>query len=144
MFDKKHQVYLGYIFYLLSAFTFLTFISSFYYLFEDNKTRTRWDNIITAEFIFFKSIDMCMLSFYDFFDDSEFFNTTLFITLEKVVWMIIETILDNVELKEKVFTIIQIVVSVIPSIFFILYYLLFCCIICRICRKKPKKDSENE
>ena len=58
-------------------------------MFEDNKTTTKWDNIIMAEFICFKSIDMCILSFYDFFDNSELFNTALFITLEKVLWMII-------------------------------------------------------
>ena len=92
-------------------FTLFTFISSICYYFEDDKSRKRWDNIIMAEFIFFKFIDMYILSFFDFLDNTDIFNTTLFITLEKVIWMVIEALFEGFETKEKTLIIIQIVFS---------------------------------
>ena len=126
--------------FLFFGLTFLTLISSICYLFGDDKAMRRWDNIIMAEFIYFKSIDLCLLSFFDFFDSSELFNATLFITLEKVLWMIIEAILDGLELKEKSLIIIQIVSSIIPSMFFILYFCIYCCFCCIICKEYINKN----
>ena len=55
-----------------------------------------------ANFIFFKIIDFQILTVFNFYDNSDLFNTTLAITLEKLLWMIIETIIDSyVENKKK-------------------------------------------
>ena len=113
---------------LIIGYSFLTFISSICYYYEDNINRNRWDNIIMAEFIYFKSIDLSILSFYDFFDNTDIFNTTLFITLEKFVWMLIEALFDIFEANIKTLIIIQMVISGIPAIIFSLLILLGCCI----------------
>ena len=80
---------------------------------------------------------------FDFFVSSELFNATLFIILEKVLWMIIEAILDSLELKENTLIIIQIVSSIIPSMFFILYFCIYCCFCCIICKEYINKNVSN-
>ena len=124
-----------YSFYLISliialfVFSLFTFSNSIKYLNEKNTTRQKWNNIIMAEFIFFKSIDMSILSFFDFYDSSDIFNTTLFITSEKVIWMFIEAIFDAAEIKDKYLIIIQIVFCSIPIaciVIFFIYSLLMC------------------
>ena len=109
---------------LIIGYSFLTFISSICYYYEDNINRNRWDNIIMAEFIFFKSIDLSILSFYDFFDNTDIFNTTLFITLEKFAWMLIEAVFDAFEASIKSLIIIQIVIS---GILIFILFLIECC-----------------
>ena len=129
-FEKKFcGNFLSYLLCLVIGFSFLTFISSICYYFEDNINRNRWDNIIMAEFIFFKSIDLSILTFYDFFDNTDIFNTTLFITLEKFVWMLIEALFDAFEANIKTLVIIQIANSGI-LIFIILLIYIGACIKC--------------
>ena len=108
------------IFIYVFGFTLLTFISSICYLNEKNLSRGRWDNIIMAEFIYFKVIDMIILGFYNFFDNSDIFNTSLTITLEKFIWMIIETIIYASEPSAKSLVIAQIVFSSIGILFFLI------------------------
>ena len=74
-----------------------------------------------AEFIYFKCIDLAILSFFDTYDNSDIFNSTLFITLEKFLWMIIEGIVDFCEPNTKILIIIQIVVSAILGLITLLY-----------------------
>ena len=126
--NNKYCNHLVFLICLLLGFVFLTFISSICYLCDDNKTRTRWDNIIMAEFIFFKSLDMFILSFFDFFDNSEIFNATLFITLEKFIWMIIEAIFEACGVKEKTLIIIQLAFSSIPIAGLLYFIGLFLCL----------------
>ena len=116
-FNKKY-LFFSMILGLVFFFTIFTFISSICYYFEDDKSRKRWDNIIMAEFIFFKCIDMCLLSLFDFLDNTDIFNTTLFITLEKVIWMVIEALFEGFETKEKTLIIIQIAFSSILPLFY--------------------------
>ena len=94
----------------LVTFIIFTFICSICYLCDDNITRERWNNIIMTEFIFFKILDFQILTFYDFFDNSDIFNTTLAITLEKLLWMVIETIIEAFVKNKKILVIIQIIV----------------------------------
>ena len=67
-----------------------------------------------------------MLSFFDFFDDEDCLNTSLFITVEKVIWMIIEVIFDIKEIKDKTLFIIQISVSGLFFIISIFVLICFC------------------
>ena len=128
-FESKSCYYIFSIMGLLLGFIIFTFISSFCYYFEKNISKTRWDNIIMAEFIFFKSIDMSLLTYYNFFDNTDLINTTLFITLEKFLWMIIEEIIDAFKPKVKALIIFQIVISGIPIILWIFMLVLSCIII---------------
>ena len=71
-----------------------------------------------------------MLSVYDFMDDSDFLNTSVVITCERFLWMIIEVIIDTSEIKIKNLIIVQIVVS---SLFFIILVILIIILICYLC-----------
>ena len=132
--DCWNTNYCGLFSYLLSliiCYSFLTFISSFCYYFEEKPSRKRWDNILMAEYIYFKTIDMSILSFFDFFDNTDIFNTSLFITLEKFIWMIVEAIFELAKVNKKILIIIQIIISGIPTIFyivFIIYGIIGCCL----------------
>ena len=129
--NKKICDLLGYNFIYLFGFFIFTFISSICYYSADNLNKERWNNIIMAEIIFFKVIDFRILSYFDFFDNSDIFNTTLSITVEKLLWMIIETIIDIYVENKKALVLVQIIASsLIPGIFFLIlvFYLIILCI----------------
>ena len=128
--DKFCGKFLSYLLFLLAGYSFLAFISSICYCYEDNLNRTRWDNIYMAEFIYFKCIDLSILSFYDFFDNTDIFNTTLFITFEKFLWMLFEAIFDAYIENNKTLIIIQSVISGIPSFIFFLSIICYFCDCC--------------
>ena len=67
---------------------------------EMSITKKRWDYIYMVGFGAFKTMDLMLLSFYDFFDNSDIFNTTLAITFEKLLWMIIEAIIYSLDIKD--------------------------------------------
>ena len=101
----------------LILFDIFTLISSACYYADDNITRERWNNIIMTEFILFKIIDFQILSFFNFYDNSDLFNTSLAITLEKLFWMIIEKIIDiYVENKKRLILVQIYVISIITGI----------------------------
>ena len=110
------------------GFIILTFVGSVCYYTEDNLKRERWNNMIMAEFIYFKVLDFQILSFFDFLDNSDIFNTTLVITFEKLLWMIIETIIDTYVKNTRALIIIQMVISsLIIGIALLLIILLLIC-----------------
>jgi len=100
-------------------------ICSICYIKEDNHSRKRWDNITMASFIFFKCIDLQILLYFDFYSNDDIFNETLGITAEKVFWMLIETIIDYLEIKEKYLVITQIVFSPILIVYACYFYCLY-------------------
>lgn len=67
-----------------------------------------------------------MLSFFDFFDDEDCLNTSLFITIEKLIWMIIEVLFDILEFENKSLFIFQLSVS---GLFFVFAIFAFCFLI---------------
>ena len=85
--NKNIGFYFVYSFGFLFVFIIFTFISSVCYFTDDNLKRERWNNIIMAEFIYFKVLDFQILSFFDFLDNSDIFNTSLVITFEKLLWI---------------------------------------------------------
>ena len=119
----KKLDYLSFISFILMGFSLFTFISSLCHIKSNNLSlgSTKWNNIYKAEFIYFKCIDLAILSFFDTYDNSDIFNSTLFITLEKFLWMIIEGIVDFCEPNTKILIIIQIVVSGILGLITLLY-----------------------
>ena len=142
--NKNESGYFKYIDYittlqfLLICFCIFTCITSICYLDEDDSTRIRWDNIIMAEFIFFKCLDFALLSFYDFYDNSDIINTSLAITFEKLLWMIIEAIIDSFEIKTKDLVMVQIIAS---SLFFLII-IISCFFLCY--DKEYKKNKSKE
>ena len=118
--DPKILDYINISFIPLFGFIIFTFISSVCYFTDNNLIRERWNNIIMTEFIYFKVLDFQILSFFDFLDNSDIFNTTLAITFEKLLWMIIETIIDAYVKNKKALVLVQIIVtSLIIGILFI-------------------------
>ena len=114
----------------LCGFTVFTFISSLYYYNEDNLKRKKWDNIIMVECIFFKVLDLMILSFFNFFDNVDILNTSLAITIEKYIWMIFEVLIDafisnkkNLILFQIIITLIGIVIIIIIIFYSFIFYL---------------------
>ena len=123
---------------LMLGFIFFSFISSLYYLNDDNLERERWNNIVIGAFIYFKIIDLVILSFFDIFDNSDIFNASLAITIEKLIWMIIEAIIDGFNVKKKTLVIIQIIP---PSILFL--FNIAACIV-YVCEKYKDKNKKKQ
>ena len=77
-----------------------------------------------AEFIIFKVVDLTVLGFYDLFDNSDIFNTSLAITFEKLIWMIIETIIYSFKPNIKYLVDVQFILTgiiFIPTLVFTCY-----------------------
>ena len=74
-----------------------------------------------ANFIFFKIIDFQILTVFNFYDNSDLFNTTLAITLEKLLWMIIETIIDTYVENKKKLVLVQLIVTAPISAILLLF-----------------------
>jgi len=98
-------------FVFLFGFIIFNFFSSIFYYTDKRINRERWNNVIMANFIFFKIIDFQILTVFNFYDNSDMFNTTLAITLEKLLWMIIETIIDTCVKNKKKLVLVQLIVS---------------------------------
>jgi len=111
---------------LILTFSFCICIISIKYLRNDNHPESDWDSKLQTGVIISKFLDLQMLSFFDFFDDEDCLNTSLFITVEKVIWMIIEVIFDIKEIKDKTLFIIQISVSGLFFIISIFVLICFC------------------
>ena len=123
--DNTPFNYLSFISLFLFGFTLFTFISSIYYYKEDNTQRNKWDNIIMAECIFFKVLDLMILSFFDFFDNTDIFNSSLAITVEKFMWMIIEVLIDAFVSNKKKLILVQIIITSMGIGIFIIMFFCF-------------------
>ena len=131
-YEKNIVYYLERFSIFIVGFIIFTFISSFYYFnYNNNLNAERWNNIIMAEFICFKIIDFQFLTFFNFFDNSDLFNTTLAITFEKLFWMIIETIINSLVESKKWLILVQLILSSIfvgmLAIFIFLFLFVLCC-----------------
>ena len=121
--SKIERYFITYAIYcFIFCYSIFITICSICYIKEDNHSRKRWDNITMASFIFFKCIDLQILLYFDFYSNDDIFNETLGITAEKLLWMLIETVINYFEIKKKHLVIAQIVFSPILLIF-------LCCLI---------------
>jgi len=119
-------------------------ILSILYICVDDHSGDKWDNRFQSGVILSKCLDLQMLSFFDFFDDEDCLNTSLFITIEKLIWMIIEVIFDIAELKYKSLFIFQISVSGLFFIFSVFALIFFYLDIKPLCKNyRIKKKNEN-
>ena len=131
--DSKNQKKRNYTFIVLTfllisyliGFSIGILVVSILYICKDNHTGKTWDERFLNSPILIKSLDLQMLSFFDFFDDEDCLNTSLFITLEKLIWMIIEVILDIFEIKKNNLFIIQLVASGLSFIFLVFIAIFF-------------------
>ena len=98
---------------LFGMYSIFTLIFSIVYLVSKNPTGKHYENCIIAELIFFKTADLHMLSFYDFLDDEDCLNTSVIITFERFLWMIVEVIIDCAETNWTILVSIQIGISII-------------------------------
>ena len=99
--------------FLFGIYSYFTSIFSIVYLASKNPTGKHYENCIIAELIFFKTADLHMLSFYDFLDDEDCLNTSVIITFERFLWMIVEVIIDCAETNWTILVSIQIGISLI-------------------------------
>ena len=109
----------------------VNFIFSIIYLAKDMPSGGKWDDILMASIIMYKSVDLTMLSYYDFFDDSDFLNTSVVITFERFLWMVIEVFLDNSKIKIKNLIILQLAISSVFSLIFVMMIvnsIILCCL----------------
>ena len=113
--NRKKMIYCNIIcndFFFLVYFLFFTSSLSFAYsikYLKNNFTDQQLEYMLTNTIALFKTMDFQMLSYYDFFDDSDCLNTAVVITFEKIFWMIIEVFfLDYLEIKTKILFIIQV------------------------------------
>ena len=83
-----------------------------------------------AECIFFKVLDLMILSFFDFFDNTDIFNSSLAITVEKFMWMIIEVLIDAFVSNKKKLILVQIIITSMGIGIFIIIF--FCYIYSKI------------
>ena len=91
----------------------------------------KWDDILMDSIIMYKIVDLSMLSYYDFFDDSDFLNANVVITFERFLWMIIEVFLDNSKIKIKNLIIFQLAISSVFSLIFVMMIvnsIILCCL----------------
>ena len=103
------------------------------YIYDDKKPEEKWDEILKIEILDFKTLDLHMLTFYDFFNDDDCVNTGSFIMAQNIIWMIIEIFFDIYEVKIRTLIIIQSVSSGL-SLIFILFSIF--CLILDICYNK--------
>ena len=125
---KRNYTFIVLSFLLISyliSFSIGILVVSILYICKDNHTGKTWDERFLNSPILIKSLDLQMLSFFDFFDDEDCLNTSLFITLEKLIWMIIEVILDIFEIKKNNLFIIQLVASGLSFIFLVFIAIFF-------------------
>ena len=106
--------------YSLVILSISSFISSIVYLAKDFPSGEKWENWIISEIQLFKYLDLQMLSFYDFFDDSDFLNISVVITFERFLWMIIEVFIETSKFKDKSLIIAQLAVSALFSVIMII------------------------
>ena len=121
--------------YFVYAYSFVTFIFSIVYI----SHKKSYEDTIISEIVLFKIADLHLLSFYDFLDDKDCLNTSVVITFERFLWMIIEVIIDTAETYSTVLVSIQIGISFIASILLIIFAKKFIDVF-----KKKEKEIINE
>ena len=104
---------------------------SIIYIYDDKKTEEEWDQIIKPQILSFKSLDLHMLTFYDFFNDEDCLNTGFIIKAQNFIWMVIEIFFDIFEVKIRTLIIIQSVSSGLSSIFLI--FAMICSLMDTVC-----------
>ena len=107
--------------YLIGIYSLFIFIYSIVYIASKDTSGIHYENCIIASIIFFKNTDFYSLSFYDFLDDMDCLNTSVIITFERFLWIIIEVIIDSAETNWTILVSIQIGISFIILILFGLF-----------------------
>ena len=104
----------------LSLFALWTFIISLLYYKEKNPSGKKWDILIMGTVIYFKSIDQQLLSFFEFFENEDCFNTTSLISAAKFLLEIVEEVIDYFNIKSKSIIYVQIYLSFFLFLFSII------------------------
>ena len=119
--DEILNFYVNYFYIFYLGFALFTFISSICHYVINPLNKEIWNNIIMAEIIYFKVIDFQILTATNFFEDTNFIarGTLFFITLEKLLWMIIETLIYNFVKNLKYLVLVQIIVTSIGVLYII-------------------------
>ena len=117
--DEILNFYVNYFYIFYLGFALFTFISSICYYVINPLNKEIWNNIIMAEIIYFKVIDFQILTYIIFFGSADYSAKValILITVEKLLWMIFETFIDNLVKNLKYLVMIQIIVTSIGVLF---------------------------
>ena len=134
---------------LLFFFSIFVIVYSLMYICEKNPDLASWNKRFESEIIIFKFFDLQILSYFDFIDDKDCLNSSIFITVEKVIWMGVETLLEILEVKIKTLFIIQIVSSGIFTLLLIFIIIFLIMDARKICGREKAalrelKERENK
>ena len=102
-----------YIILLLAFVTIITFTISIVFIGKTHLRKEDFDYIILSDVIFYKCLDLIILSFFDFLDNRGLLNTSFFIKLERLIWSIIEVLFEVFEVQIKTIFIFRLVFSVV-------------------------------
>ena len=119
-------LFTGLFFFIFFVYNITFFLFSIIYISNNDHSGEKWQRSFEGSAIILKCLDLHMLCFFDIFDDEDCLNTSLFITVEKLIWMIIEVIFDIFEIKNKNLFIIQLSVSgvfLIIGIFVVIFFI---------------------
>ena len=129
---------------LLFFFSIFVIVYSLMYICEKNPDLASWNKRFEGEILIFKFFDLQILSYFDFIDDKDCLNSSIFITVEKVIWMGVETLLEILEVKIKTLFIIQIVSSGIFTLLLIFIIIFLIMDASKICGREKAALRERE
>ena len=78
---------------------------------NEESAKRVFDGMFMVELIIFKCLDLQILSLFEFYDNPDIINSALLITLEKVLWMILEPIFNLIPIKILLY--IQLIISIL-------------------------------
>ena len=91
----------------------------------------------------FKLIEFQLFSIFGIFNNNLVWDSSILLSLERTIWIIIETIIDNFEVNKKKLVLVQIIVSSLGALLPILVcFCIFCDYLCNI--KDNKNSTSNE
>ena len=129
---------------MLFTTSLLALIFSSIYIGQNDPDMDFFIDKFENQIMFFKFFDLQILSFFDFIGDDDCLNTGVFITIEKLIWMIIETLFDIFEIEIKTLFIIQIVASGIFAVLLIFIFVFLVMDILKICERKKREEREQK
>ena len=131
----------------------ISFITSLIYYKLDKHTVV-WDYLYMLNVSTFKIIEFQLFSAFGAFNSNNIFDSSLLLNLERAIWGIIETILDNFDANTKKLVLVQIIFSsilgILGSLFFGLVFLILIFCFPKVCKgicgdeEQDKNSEKNE
>ena len=127
--SKINKENYGNCFIFSTIFVFICFLSSVSFItsliyYKLDKHKGVWDYLYMLNVSTFKIIEFQLFSAFGVFNSNNIFDSSLLLNLERAIWGILETFLDNFEANSKKLVLVQIIFSSILGIPFSLIILI--------------------